>query len=141
LLSRGLDPQTHRPLCPPHNSNTILSFPPVPEHEISAFQSQRAAEIADFFQHDRSECLPIEPAASKDEEHPDLNLDLCMSLPSNSSHAENRASSVDRTVDANFNPGRGLCCAHIGPQTNSGGRCGNRYCERNHGGFSHRVGL
>jgi len=138
LLSRGLDPQTHRPLCPPHNSNTILSFVPVPEHEILAFQSPRAVEIADFFQHDRSKSLPIEPAACKDEEHPDLNLDLCISLPSNPSHAENRASSVDRTLDSNFNSGRGLCCAHTGPQINPNGRCEIRYCEGNHGGFSHR---
>jgi myb proto-oncogene protein len=101
LLSGGLDPQTHRSLCPPHNSNTTVNSPPAPDHEFPAFQSTRTAEIADFFQHDRSESSPVEPAASKDEEHSDLNLDLCMSLPSNSALAENRASSVDRTMDSN----------------------------------------
>eukprot|EP00253_Pinus_taeda_P021395 PITA_21395 len=89
-LSRELDPQSHRSLWLPDNGSTTLSSPFADDHEISASQSPRTAEITDFFQQDQSESSPIEPAASENEEHGDLNLDLCMSLPSMSPRAENR---------------------------------------------------
>nr|QFG01317.1 MYB family transcription factor MYB11 [Larix gmelinii var. olgensis] len=139
LVRRGFDPQSHGSLCLSHNSNTTLGSPPAPDHEISALQSPITAEITDFFQ--RTESSPIEPAASKDEEHPDLNLDLCISLPSNSSLAENRA------MDSNFNSGRPVWCGDRGQQINSDGRCESRYCVGNNAGFSqtgcfiYRVGL
>eukprot|EP00253_Pinus_taeda_P034969 PITA_34969 len=89
LSRRGLHPQTHRSLRPPHNSTTALNSPPGPDHQILAFESRRRAEIADFFQLEGLKCSPIESAASTDEEHPcpDINLDLCMGLPSNSAPA------------------------------------------------------
>lgn len=123
LLSRGLDPRSHLPLQPPqlpHNSNITWPSRPAPDHEIPAFQNCTAPEITDFFQHHRPERSPIESAASDAEEHPDLNLNLCISLPSNSTPAisrtssvdktvESRSSSADRTVDSNSNSGHGLC--------------------------------
>lgn len=91
LSSRGLDPQTHRSLCPPRNGSTALNFPPTPEHKIPAFESRRRAEIADFLQLEGLKSSPIESAGSIDEEYPfpDINLDLCISLPSNSAPAVN----------------------------------------------------
>eukprot|EP00253_Pinus_taeda_P007610 PITA_07610 len=102
LVSRGFDPRSHRTLCPgpPHNSNTTCASRPAPCHEIPAFQNCIAPEITDFFQHHRSEGSTIEQAAT--EEHPDLDLNLCISLPSNLAPAPNRASSVHRTVVSNF---------------------------------------
>jgi myb proto-oncogene protein len=76
LLSRGIDPQSHRPLGQP--CKTTLSSRPVLEHEIQAFQSPGTAEVADFFQYDRPESSAIERADSDAEERPDLNLDLCI---------------------------------------------------------------
>jgi len=76
LLSRGLDPQSHRPLGQP--CKTTLSSRPIPEHEIRAFQSPRTAEVADFFHYDRQESSAFKRAASDAEERPDLNLDLCI---------------------------------------------------------------
>jgi len=101
LLSGGLDPQTHRSLCPPHNENTTVNSPPAPDHKILAFQSMRTTKIADFFQHDRLESSSVELTTYKDEDHFNLNLDLCTSLPSNSSLTENRTSNLDRTMDSN----------------------------------------
>nr|ACN12959.1 R2R3-MYB transcription factor MYB17 [Picea glauca] len=120
LLKRGLDHQFHRRLCSPHNSNTTHSSRSAPEHQIPAFQSPRTPEIADFFQYELSGCSPIEPAASKDEEHPDINLDLCISLPLHSTTAANKASSVDGTVDSKSYYDHGVCC-QIGLQVNYGG--------------------
>jgi myb proto-oncogene protein len=102
LLSKGLDPQTHCPLGQPYNSNNTSVSRPAPDHEIPGFQNPRTPEIADFFQRDRSESSPIESAASDLEEHSDLNLNLCISLPSNSPPAANGPSSVDRTVVSDY---------------------------------------
>nr|UED89770.1 R2R3-Myb5 transcription factor [Pinus massoniana] len=133
LLNRGLDPQSHRPLGQPHNSNTICPSLPALEHEILAFQRPRTPEIADFFQYERSESSPMEPATSKDaEEHPDLNLDLCISLPVHSPPATSRASSVDGTVDSKPNS---VSC-HMGLQVNYRVQCENRYCEESASGAS-----
>jgi myb proto-oncogene protein len=140
LLNKGLDPQSHRPLGQVHSSNTTCSSLPAPELEILAFQSPRTPEIADFFQYERSESSPIEPAASKDEEHPDLNLELCISLPVHSAPAASRASSVDRTVDSKPNSGGELCCP-MGLQVNYGAQCENRYSEENASGFSSHYRL
>jgi myb proto-oncogene protein len=106
LLSKGLDPQTHRPLGQPNNTRVSR---PAPGHEMTAFQNPTTPEIADLFQQHRLESSPIKPTASNAEEHPDLNLNLCISLPSNSAPAVNRASSIDRTVDSNSNSSHGLC--------------------------------
>jgi len=84
LLSRGLDPGSHRPLCFPHHNNTTSPSRPAPDHEFPAVQNLKTPEITDFFQQHRSESSPIVPEASDAEEHPDLNLNLCISLPSNS---------------------------------------------------------
>ena len=51
--------------------------------------------MAYFFGHDPSESSPTEPAASDAEEQPDLNLNLCISLPSNSPAVANRPSSLE----------------------------------------------
>jgi len=59
-------------------------------------------------------------ATSKDEEHPDINLDLCISLPLHSTPAANKASSVDGTVDSKSYYDHGVCC-QIGLQVNYGG--------------------
>jgi hypothetical protein len=82
IAERGLDPNSIAPSARHTTATLPAALDPLPEHQIPAFQSPRTPEIADFFQHDLSESSPIEPAASKDEEHPDLNLDLCISLPS-----------------------------------------------------------
>jgi myb proto-oncogene protein len=134
MLSKGVDPQTHRPLGDPYNGcNNASISRPAPDYEIPAFENPRTPEIADFFQYNRSESSPIEPAGSKDEEHPDLNLDLCISLPSHSTPAASRVSSVVRTVDSNPNS---LGC-NIGLRVNYGGYCESRYCEQNVDDFSH----
>jgi hypothetical protein len=143
LASMGLDPRSHRPLCPPHNSNTTCLSRPAPDHEIPAFQNRRTPEITDFFQHHRSESSPIERAASDVEEHRDLDLDLnlCISLPSNLSPAANRGSSVHRTVVSYLNSGSGVCYP-IGLQVNYGGYCESGYSAENAGGFSqYRLAL
>eukprot|EP00253_Pinus_taeda_P000766 PITA_00766 len=98
LLSKGLDPKTHCPLGQPYNSNNTSVTRLAPDHEIPAFQNPRTPEIEDFFQRDRSESSPVELAASDVEEHSDLNLNLSISLPSNSAPAGNRPSNFDRTM-------------------------------------------
>jgi myb proto-oncogene protein len=108
LLSKGIDPQSHRPLGQPYNSNNIAVSRSLPDNEIPALQNPRTPEITDFFRHDRSESSPIEPAALDAEEHAELNLNLCMSLPSTSAPAANSPSSVDRTAVSNSTSGRGL---------------------------------
>lgn len=77
-LSRELDSQSHRSLWLPHNGSTTLSSPFADDHEILASRSPRTADITDFFQHDQSESSPIQPTASENEEHGDLNRDLCI---------------------------------------------------------------
>ena len=107
---------------------------PAFDHEIPVFENPRTSEIAGFFQCDCCKSLPIELATSKDEEHPDLNLDLCISLPSHSAPAVNRASSGDRTADSKPNS---IGC-DTGLQVIYVGYYDHRYCEQNAGDdFSH----
>ena len=83
---------------------------PEPENTgVSRFRSIRALWM-----------LTDRTAASKDEEHPDINLDLCISLPLHSTTAANKASSVDGTVDSKSYYDHGVCC-QIGLQVNYGG--------------------
>eukprot|EP00253_Pinus_taeda_P029230 PITA_29230 len=96
LLIKGIDPQSHRPLGQPYSSNNIPVSRPISDLEIPAFQNPRTPEIADFFGHDRSESSRVEPAVLDAEENADLNLSLCISLPS--TPAANGPSSVDGTV-------------------------------------------
>lgn len=108
LLSKGFDPQSHRPLGQPYSSNNISVPRPIPDHEIPAFQNPRTPEIADFFRQDGSESSHIEPATLDAEENADLNLSLCISLPSSSSPAANSPSGIDRTVVSTTTSGLGL---------------------------------
>jgi myb proto-oncogene protein len=138
MVSMGLDPKSHRPLGDPHNSNITWPSLPAPKHKIPAFQSRRTPDKADFFQYDRSENSTMELVASKAEEHPELNLDLCISLPSHSSPDSNGASTVHRTVDSNSNSGSGLCCLTGMKGTIASN---NRYCEQNAGFLSLQTHL
>nr|ABD60279.1 R2R3-MYB transcription factor MYB14 [Pinus taeda] len=110
LVRMGLDPKSHLPLGEPRDSNTTYTVLASPKHKIPPFQSPRTPDIADFFQYDRSGSSTMELVASKAEEHPELNLDLSISLPSHSTPATTRASTVHRTVDSNSNSGSGLWC-------------------------------
>jgi len=134
LLSRGIDPRSHRLLCPPSNTTSLSR--PAPGHEFPVIQNLRTPEITDFFQHNRSESSPIVPAAPDAEEDPDLNLNLCISLPSNSSPAANTAQSVRKTVDSDLNSGSNEVCYPVGLQINYGKYCDSGYCEQNASCFS-----
>lgn len=104
LLSKGFDPETHRPLGQPYNRcNNASVCRPAPDLEIPRFQDLRTPDIADFFHYDRLQSSNIEPTASNARERPDLNLDLCMSLPFHSGPIANRTSSEDRNNLFDFN--------------------------------------
>lgn len=88
LLSRGLDPQTHRPLGagPAPTSTTLPSPAAVAAREVSSItDAAKAVTAATSIKQASSDASAVEgsrmAASVYDEHHPGLNLDLSISLP------------------------------------------------------------
>ncbi|KAI4367229.1 hypothetical protein MLD38_022992 [Melastoma candidum] len=136
LLNRGIDPSTHRPIhdsplsttttIPPtsHDPTTLQNPPPPPTNTtttttISFAPSKKPENIPDM-----AENVTIEFGNGKQEEFPDLNLELSISLPSHGEKISTSSSSSTLTSTSSIlRNGRGkLAC---GNENKGGSECGS----------------
>nr|ASR18086.1 R2R3MYB1 [Ginkgo biloba] len=138
LISRGVDPQSHQPIQTGYQSAKLIA---ADSPQIFAFQ-RNTPEMADFFEYNDMMSTSVEqqqtaaPANSDGqgsgiEDHPDLNLELCISLPSGPASISRATTADSKEVSSPNSAGSkadAVCC-HMGLQINGGGCCEDNRCS------------